>query len=202
MLKDWPPPSHTNSSSPEACPSPTFFGTLQKLAPPPIFRSTPKVCPPHLGPLLCLWNTHVILHVLNVLFMFNQPRIEPSNDQFMCYFGSIRSKNYHQMINSSTVYVQYCEVIFAHFSKTKIKLNRSVGINSCGRSKHSDVHYFGHSYLQEEKSQAHGAWISFPPPFFQIFIIIRFSSFDNISRRHTSWIIRVFCVHSFSTDTV
>jgi hypothetical protein len=23
-----------------------------------------------------------------------------------------------------------------------------------------------------------------------------FSSFDNISRRHTSWIIRVFCVHS------
>jgi hypothetical protein len=27
--------------------------------------------------------------------------------------------------------------------------------------------------------------------------IIRFSSFDNISRRHTSWIIRVFCVHSF-----
>ena len=39
-------------------------------------------------------------------------------------------------------------------------------------------------------------------PFFKIFIIIRFSSFDNISRRHTSWIIRVFCVHSFSTDTV
>jgi hypothetical protein len=34
------------------------------------------------------------------------------------------------------------------------------------------------------------------------FKIIRFSSFDNISRRHTSWIIRVFCVHSFSTDTV
>ena len=34
------------------------------------------------------------------------------------------------------------------------------------------------------------------------FIIIRFSSFDSISRRHTSWIIRVFCVHSFSTDTV
>jgi hypothetical protein len=30
--------------------------------------------------------------------------------------------------------------------------------------------------------------------FFKIFIIIRFSSFDNISRRHTSWIIRVFCV--------
>ena len=61
-------------------------------------------------------------------------------------------------------------------------------------------------------SQAHGAWISFPPTFFQnfhinhsffkIFIIIRFSSFDNISRRHTSWIIRLFCVHSFSTDTV
>jgi hypothetical protein len=24
----------------------------------------------------------------------------------------------------------------------------------------------------------------------------------DISRRHTSWIIRVFCVHSFSTDTV
>ena len=38
--------------------------------------------------------------------------------------------------------------------------------------------------------------------FFKIFIIIRFSSSDNISRRHTSWIIRVFCVHSFSTDTV
>ena len=38
--------------------------------------------------------------------------------------------------------------------------------------------------------------------FFKIFIIIRFSSFDNISRRHTSWILRVFCVHSFSTDTV
>ena len=38
--------------------------------------------------------------------------------------------------------------------------------------------------------------------FLKIFIIIRFSSFDNISRRHTSWIIRVFCVHSFSTDTV
>ena len=37
--------------------------------------------------------------------------------------------------------------------------------------------------------------------FFKIFIIIRFSSFDNISRRHTSWIIRVFCVHSFSTET-
>ena len=36
--------------------------------------------------------------------------------------------------------------------------------------------------------------------FFKIFIIIRFTSFDNISRRHTSWIIRVFCVHSFSTD--
>jgi hypothetical protein len=30
--------------------------------------------------------------------------------------------------------------------------------------------------------------------FFKIYIIIRFSSFDNISRRHTSWIIRVFCV--------
>jgi hypothetical protein len=28
-----------------------------------------------------------------------------------------------------------------------------------------------------------------------------FSSFGNISRRHTSWIIHVFCVHSFSTDT-
>ena len=51
-----------------------------------------------------------------------------------------------------------------------------------------------------------------PPPFFQnflinhsffkIYIIIRFSSFDNISRRHISRIIRVFCVHSFSTDTV
>ena len=39
-------------------------------------------------------------------------------------------------------------------------------------------------------------------PLFKIFIIIRFSSFDNISRRHASWIIRVFCVHSFSTDTV
>jgi hypothetical protein len=37
--------------------------------------------------------------------------------------------------------------------------------------------------------------------FFKIFIIIRFSSFDNISRRHTSRIIRAFCVHSFSTDT-
>ena len=54
------------------------------------------------------------------------------------------------------------------------------------------------------RSQAHGAWISFPPPpflyyplfflqnihidysFFKIFIIIRFSSFDNISRCHTS----------------
>ena len=53
----------------------------------------------------------------------------------------------------------------------------------------------------------HRAWISFPPPPFSLlpppfFIIIRFSSFDNISRRHTSWIIRVFCVHSFSTDTV
>jgi hypothetical protein len=35
--------------------------------------------------------------------------------------------------------------------------------------------------------------------FFKICIIIRFSSFDNISRRHTSWIIRVFCVHSFSS---
>ena len=40
--------------------------------------------------------------------------------------------------------------------------------------------------------QAHGPWISFPPPLlsnippFKIFIIIRFSSFDNISRRHTS----------------
>ena len=33
-------------------------------------------------------------------------------------------------------------------------------------------------------------------PFFKNFIIIPFSSFDNISRRHTSWIIRVFCVHS------
>ena len=32
--------------------------------------------------------------------------------------------------------------------------------------------------------------------FFKIFVIIRFSPFDNISRRHTSWIIRVFCVHS------
>ena len=53
-------------------------------------------------------------------------------------------------------------------------------------------------------SQAHGAWISFPPPpflyyptFFKIFTIIRFSSFDNISRRHTSWIIRVFCLTNF-----
>jgi hypothetical protein len=36
------------------------------------------------------------------------------------------------------------------------------------------------------------------PLFFKIFIIIRFSSFENISRRHTSWIICVFCVHSFS----
>ena len=70
------------------------------------------------------------------------------------------------------------------------------------------------------RSQAHGAWISFPPPpflyyplfflqnihidysFFKIFIIIRFSSFDNISRCHTSWIIGVFCVHSFYTVSV
>ena len=68
-------------------------------------------------------------------------------------------------------------------------------------------------YIVRAQSQAHGAWISFPPspfyllpPFFQnfhinhsffkIFIIIRFSSFDNISRRHTSWIIRVFCFQS------
>ena len=65
--------------------------------------------------------------------------------------------------------------------------------------------------INKSQSQAHGAWISFPPPpffqnfhnhsFFKIFIMIRFSSFDNISRRHTSWIIRVFCVHSFSTNT-
>ena len=65
-----------------------------------------------------------------------------------------------------------------------------------------------HRYMWETP-QAHGAWISFPPPpflyyppFFKIFIIIRFSSFDNISRRHTSWIIRVFCVHCFSIVTV
>ena len=63
-------------------------------------------------------------------------------------------------------------------------------------------------------SQAHEAWISFPPPpFFSKFSYKSFLfqnfhnhsvffSFDNISRRHTSWIIRVFCVHSFSTDTV
>ena len=60
-------------------------------------------------------------------------------------------------------------------------------------------------------SQAQGAWISFPPPpfsllppplFFKIFIIIRFSSFDNISRRHTSWIIRVFyCISRKTVDT-
>ena len=73
--------------------------------------------------------------------------------------------------------------------------------------------------LLYKEPQLHGAWISFPPPpflyyppffqnfhinhsFFKIFIIIRFSSFDNISRHHTSWIIRVFCVHSLSTDTV
>ena len=53
-------------------------------------------------------------------------------------------------------------------------------------------------------------FLYYPPPFFfqnfhnysffKIFIIIRFSSFDNISRRHTSWIIRVFCVHSFSSN--
>jgi hypothetical protein len=46
--------------------------------------------------------------------------------------------------------------------------------------------------------QTTGAWgmdfVSSSPLF------IRFSSFDNISRRHTSWIIRVFCIHSFSTD--
>ena len=41
--------------------------------------------------------------------------------------------------------------------------------------------------------QVHEAWISFPPPpflyyppFFKMFIIIRFSSFDNISRRHNT----------------
>ena len=50
-------------------------------------------------------------------------------------------------------------------------------------------------------TQAHGAWISFPPPpfsllpplfqnfhnhsFFKMFIIIRFSSFDNISKLWT-----------------
>ena len=38
--------------------------------------------------------------------------------------------------------------------------------------------------------------------FLKFIIIVRFSSFDNISRRHTSWIIHVFCVHSISTDTV
>ena len=40
------------------------------------------------------------------------------------------------------------------------------------------------------------------PPFFKIFIIIRFFSFDNISRRHTdtSWIIRVFCVQKLWTQ--
>jgi hypothetical protein len=74
-------------------------------------------------------------------------------------------------------------------------------------------------YYQLFATQAHGVWISFPPPpfsllppffqnfhinysFFKIVIIIRFSSFDKISRRHTSWIIRVFCVHRFSTETL
>ena len=35
--------------------------------------------------------------------------------------------------------------------------------------------------------------------FYNIFIIIRFSSFDNISRRHTSWIIHVFCAISVTS---
>ena len=37
-------------------------------------------------------------------------------------------------------------------------------------------------------------FLYYPLSFFQIFIIIPFSSFDNISRRHTSWIIRVYCI--------
>ena len=31
-------------------------------------------------------------------------------------------------------------------------LNQAVGINSCGRSKHSDCSFFYHGYLEEEKS--------------------------------------------------
>ena len=37
--------------------------------------------------------------------------------------------------------------------------------------------------------------------FFKIFIIIRFSSFDNISRRHTSWIIRAFVEKLWTQNT-
>ena len=37
-------------------------------------------------------------------------------------------------------------------------------------------------------------FLYYPLSFFKIFIIIPFSKFDNISRRHTSWIIRVYCI--------
>ena len=67
------------------------------------------------------------------------------------------------------------------------------------------------SGCQKHRRMGHGFRFLLPPffqhfhinhSFLKIVIIIRFSSFDNISRRHTSWIIRVFCVHSFSADTV
>ena len=49
----------------------------------------------------------------------------------------------------------------------------------------------GLDLINRFKPHAHGAWISFPPPLFlyypaplfKIFIIILFSSFDDISRR-------------------
>ena len=36
-----------------------------------------------------------------------------------------------------------------------------MGINSCGRSKHSDCSLFGHGYLKEEKSMIHSFTFTF-----------------------------------------
>ena len=62
------------------------------------------------------------------------------------------------------------------------------------------LYFKGLLYIWERRRMGH-EFRFLLSPFFKIFIIIRFSSVDNISRRHTSWIIRVFCVSRKTVDT-
>ena len=71
-----------------------------------------------------------------MLFWFNQIREIPSNDQFIRYFGSIRSgKKYHQMINSCSL-CSICQFLMKTF--------RNDDYNLCGNMHVRSIIYLAH----------------------------------------------------------